>query len=184
MDKLQKFVLKENKYVCIVAVRVRELFGKVVSWTKKPSDFWEAKCKRGGTQIRQAHQKPLYYQQRSKPTGPIFFVFRLSFPLPPPPPQPPRQCLAPTCTCHLSSLKQQCIADVAWRLSKPYDGKGFMGPKKKTNVQSFLVQHLLHTSKDSLSLQTHSHPLQLISTSPILIILATSWGLLQYYRSH
>ncbi len=41
------------------------------------------------------------------------------------------------------------------RLAKPYDWKCFVGPKKKTNVQSFLVQHLLHTSKDSLSL-SHS----------------------------
>ena len=51
-----------------------------------------------------------------------------------PPPQPPRQCLSPT--CHLSTLYRR------YGLALSYDGRGFVGPKKKTIV-SFIVFNLL-----------------------------------------
>jgi len=60
-------------------------------------------------------------------------LFSVVFTLPPP--QPPRQCLCPT--CHLSTLNWHYIPGA--KLPYPYDGRAFVGPKKKTIV-GLLIQ--------------------------------------------
>jgi hypothetical protein len=108
-------------------------------------------------------------------------VFCIQSSLPHLSPQPPRQCLGPT--CHLSTLNySNTVSPVSGGHACPYDWRGFVRSKKKTSV-GLLVFNPLWCTPSVAHQHNRCHPRtlphpstvgQLITHSPILIVLVTS----------